>query len=82
MEDCGAKLLITSHAFDDVMGDILAECPELEVLLAGDESAQSFDAALAESISGLAQICSTVLAQQAGRKASGLPRHKIPIRRP
>ena len=47
LNDSGAKLLITSHAFDPVMGEIRKECPDLEVLITGDEGAESFDAALA-----------------------------------
>ena len=46
LKDSGAKLLITSPAFDDVMKDIRKECPDLEVLMAGGGGAEDFHAAL------------------------------------
>jgi len=49
LKDSGAKLLVTSHVFDDVMADVRKECPDLEILLAGEDGAESFDAALAEN---------------------------------
>ncbi|WP_197409593.1 acyl-CoA synthetase [Erythrobacter sp. YT30] len=60
LKDCGAKLLITSHLFDGVLADIRRECPELEILLAGDDGEESFDAALA------AQPAEPIADQRAG----------------
>ncbi len=48
LKDSGAKLLITSHAFDAVMPDIRASLPDLPVLIAGGEGEDAFDAALAK----------------------------------
>ncbi|MEL7197995.1 MAG: acyl-CoA synthetase [Pseudomonadota bacterium] len=48
LKDCSAKLLITSHAFAGVLGDVRRECHDLDVLFAGDDGAESFDAALAQ----------------------------------
>ncbi len=47
LKDSGAKFLVTSHAFDGVMEGIRAECPDLPVLICGDDGKESFDAALA-----------------------------------
>ncbi|MEM7666811.1 MAG: acyl-CoA synthetase [Pseudomonadota bacterium] len=60
LKDSGAKLLITSRAFDGVMADIRKECPDLEVLLAGDDGEESFDTALA------AQPAEPIADQRAG----------------
>ena len=46
LKDSGAKMLITSHVFDQVLPDIRNECPDLPVLLVGDGGAEDFDAAL------------------------------------
>ncbi|QUL37140.1 acyl-CoA synthetase [Erythrobacter sp. JK5] len=48
LRDSGAKLLITSRMFDGVMADIRKECPDLEVLIAGEDGPEGFDAALAQ----------------------------------
>jgi len=48
LKDSGAKLLITSHAFDGVMGDIRKACPDLPVLLVDDSGEESFATALAD----------------------------------
>ncbi|WP_299196757.1 acyl-CoA synthetase [uncultured Erythrobacter sp.] len=52
LKDSGAKLLVTSHAFDEVMADIRKDCPDLTVLMTGDDGAESFDAALAAQPDG------------------------------
>jgi fatty-acyl-CoA synthase len=46
LNDSGAKLLITSPAFDTVITDIRKECPDLEVLTTGSGGADDFGAAL------------------------------------
>ena len=46
VKDSGAKLLVTSHVFDSVLPEIRAACPDVEVLLAGSDGSESFDAAL------------------------------------
>lgn len=46
LKDSGAKLLITSPAFDEVMVDIRKECPDLAVLMADGGGAEDFRAAL------------------------------------
>jgi len=47
LNDSGAKLLITSHAFDGVMDDIREACPDLPVMMVDDNGEESFAAALA-----------------------------------
>ena len=47
LKDSGAKLLITSHAFDGVLGDIRSACPDLDILIAGGEGEVDFAQALA-----------------------------------
>ncbi|MEL6530855.1 MAG: acyl-CoA synthetase, partial [Pseudomonadota bacterium] len=46
VKDSGAKLLVTSLAFDGVLPEIRAACPDVEILLAGSDGGESFDAAL------------------------------------
>lgn len=46
LKDSGAKLLITSRYFDDVLPGIRKECPDLPVLLMGGEGDEDFAAAL------------------------------------
>lgn len=47
LRDSGAKLLITSSAFDDVMPGVRAECPDLEVHVMDSGDEEDFAAALA-----------------------------------
>jgi len=47
LKDSGSKLLITSRAFDGVMGDIRAECPDLDILVVGGEGDEDFEKVLA-----------------------------------
>ena len=46
IKDSGAKLLITSHYFDDVLPGIRAACPSLPVLVMDDGGAEDFASAL------------------------------------
>ncbi|MBI1403257.1 MAG: AMP-binding protein [Porphyrobacter sp.] len=47
IRDAGAKLLVTSGYFADMLGDVRAECPGLDVLVMDGEGAEDFAAALA-----------------------------------
>ncbi len=47
LKDSGAKLLVTSHDFDAVMGDVRSDCPDIEVLVVDGNSGEDFGAALA-----------------------------------
>lgn len=47
LRDSGAKLLITSTAFADVLEGVRAECPDLPVLVMGGSGDEDFAAALA-----------------------------------
>ncbi len=47
LKDSGSKLLITSRVFDGVMGDIRAECPDLDILVVGGEGEEDFEEVLA-----------------------------------
>ena len=47
LDDAGAKLLITTHAFDEVMQDIRRECAGVPVLLLGGSGEESLEDALA-----------------------------------
>lgn len=46
IEDSNAKLLITSHYFDEVLPGIREACPNLSLLVMDDDGAESFAAAL------------------------------------
>ncbi|MFL0355030.1 acyl-CoA synthetase [Erythrobacter sp. GH1-10] len=60
LEDSGAKFLITSHAFDEVLTSIREQCPDLPVMLVGDDGSEGFEAALA------AQPAEPIADQRAG----------------
>ncbi|WP_407876400.1 acyl-CoA synthetase [Qipengyuania nanhaisediminis] len=60
VNDSGARLLITSPHFDDVLPDIRRACPDIEVLVAGGQGEDGFDAALA------AQPAEPIADQRAG----------------
>ena len=47
LKDASAKLLITSHAFDDVLAGVRADCADIPVLLVGGEGGESLEHALA-----------------------------------
>ena len=47
LDDAGAKLLITTHAFDEVMQDIRRECAGVPVLLVGGSGEECLEDALA-----------------------------------
>ncbi len=47
LQDSGAKLLVTSHHFDEVLPGIRAACPDLPLLVMDDDGPESFAAALA-----------------------------------
>ncbi len=47
LNDSGAKLLISSPAFEGVVDDIRKECPELEILVTDGAGEENFAAALA-----------------------------------
>ena len=47
LKDAGAKLLLSSRAFDDVLEGIRADCAEVPVLLVGGEGEEDLHAALA-----------------------------------
>lgn len=47
LNDAGAKLLITSRAFDHVLDEIRAQSPDTPLLIVGGEGAESYEAALA-----------------------------------
>lgn len=47
LKDSGAKLLITSPKYAEVLEGIRAECPDLPVLIAGGEGEENLEAALA-----------------------------------
>ncbi|MDP4604910.1 MAG: AMP-binding protein, partial [Erythrobacter sp.] len=46
LKDSGTRLLITSPLFEGVLADIHGECPDLDVLIAGEGGAADFAAAL------------------------------------
>lgn len=48
LRDSEAQLLITSPAFDEVMGTIRSECPDLDLLVMDSGDAEDFAAALAD----------------------------------
>ena len=48
LKDAGAKLLLSSRAFDDVLEGIRADCAEVPVLLVGGEGEEDLHAALAK----------------------------------
>ncbi|WP_100259982.1 acyl-CoA synthetase [Qipengyuania seohaensis] len=48
LKDAGAKLLITSRYFDNVMADIRADCPDIEILAKDGEGEENLATALAK----------------------------------
>ena len=48
LKDAGAKLLITSRYFDNVMDDIRADCPDIEILAKDGEGEENLATALAK----------------------------------
>ena len=46
LKDSGAKLLITSQKFADVLEGVRRECPDLELLVLGSDGAEDLAAAL------------------------------------
>ena len=47
LQDCSAGLLVTSHAFDEVLPAIREACPGLDVLMMDEDGEESFATALA-----------------------------------
>ncbi|WP_394730385.1 acyl-CoA synthetase [Altererythrobacter sp. GH1-8] len=47
IKDSGAKLLVTSRGFDDVMEEVRKDCGDLDILVIGGEGEEDFEAALA-----------------------------------
>ena len=47
LQDSDTKLLLTSTYFDDVLGDIRSECPDIPMLIAGGEGEESLEDSLA-----------------------------------
>lgn len=64
LKDAEAKLLITSHAFDDVMPAIREACPDMPVLLMGDEGQGGGDESFTDALA--AQPTEPIADQQAG----------------
>ncbi|MBX7514075.1 acyl-CoA synthetase [Qipengyuania sp. GH38] len=48
LKDAGAKLLVTSRYFDEVMDDIRADCPDIAILAKGGEGEENLTEALAK----------------------------------
>lgn len=47
LEDAGVKLLITTQAFDDVLGGIRRQCPDVSILVVGGQDDENYEEALA-----------------------------------
>ena len=50
LKDSGAKLLITSPMFADIIADIRKDCPDLEILIAEDEEGSAGDSSFAAAL--------------------------------